>query len=111
MDWQLRNGYAQPMAVVWRVQFFNDTSGKNEMSGWMLEHLKAGEALDGWNVEGGHSLRSGALSDPCLMISKSRRTWSCCRSTWRSQFRRMELWRHRVLMSLAIGERWLIRFV
>jgi len=24
------------------------------MSGWMLEHLTAGEVLDGWNVEGGH---------------------------------------------------------
>jgi hypothetical protein len=53
-DWQLRNNYHEPMAVVWRVQFFNDTSGKNEMSGWMLEHLAAGEVSDGWNVEGGH---------------------------------------------------------
>jgi hypothetical protein len=53
-DWQLRNNYTEPMAVVWKVQFFNDTSGKNEMSGWMLEHLKAGEVLDGWDVEGGH---------------------------------------------------------
>jgi hypothetical protein len=42
------------MAVVWRVQFFDDSVGKNKMSGWMLEHLKAGEVLDGWNVEGGH---------------------------------------------------------
>ena len=53
-DWQLRNGYVEPMAVVWRVQFFDDSVGKNKMSGWMLEHLKAGEVLDGWNVEGGH---------------------------------------------------------
>lgn len=53
-DWQLRNNYTESMAVVWRVQFFNDTSGRNEMSGWMLEHLRAGGVLDGWNVEGGH---------------------------------------------------------
>ncbi len=53
-DWQLRNGYVEPMAVVWRVQFFDDSVGKNKMSGWMLERLKAGEVLDGWNVEGGH---------------------------------------------------------
>jgi len=46
-DWQLRNGYTEPMAVVWRVQFFDDSVGKNKMSGWMLEHLKAGEVLDG----------------------------------------------------------------
>jgi hypothetical protein len=53
-DWQLRNGYTEPMAVVWRAQFFDDTIGKNKMGGWMLTHLKAGEVLDGWNVEGGH---------------------------------------------------------
>lgn len=53
-DWQLRNSYTEAMAVVWRVQFFNDTTGKNQMSGWMLEHLVAGQVIDGWNVEGGH---------------------------------------------------------
>ena len=61
-DWQLRNGYTEPMAVVWRVQFFNDTSGKNEMSGWMLEHFKAGEVSDGWNVEAGHCKAINVIS-------------------------------------------------
>jgi hypothetical protein len=42
------------MAVVWRTQFFDDTIGKNRMSGWVLEHLKAGEVSEGWSVEGGH---------------------------------------------------------
>jgi hypothetical protein len=61
-DWQLQNNYTEPMAVVWRVQFFNDTSGKNEMSGWMSEHLQAGEVLDGWNVEGGHCQARNVIS-------------------------------------------------
>ena len=61
-DWQLRNGYTEPMAVVWRVQFFNGTSGKNEMSGWMLEHLKAGEVSDGWSVEAGHCKARNVIS-------------------------------------------------
>jgi hypothetical protein len=53
-DWQLQNNYTAPMAVVWRVQFFNDSTGKNEMGGWMLEHLKAGQVSDGWVVAAGH---------------------------------------------------------
>lgn len=53
-DWELRNNYDATMAVVWRVQFFDDSVGKNKMSGWMLDHLTSGEVLDGWNVEGGH---------------------------------------------------------
>ena len=61
-DWQLRNGYTEPMAVVWRVQFFDDSVGKNKMSGWMLEHLKAGEVLDGWNVEGDHCQAKNFIS-------------------------------------------------
>ena len=61
-DWQLRNGYTEPMAVVWRVQFFDDTIGKNKMGGWMLTHLKADEVLDGWNVEGGHCQARNVIS-------------------------------------------------
>lgn len=61
-DWQLRSGYTEPMAVVWRVQFFDDTIGKNKMGGWMLTHLKAGEVLDGWSVEAGHCQARNVIS-------------------------------------------------
>jgi hypothetical protein len=53
-DWQLQNNYRAPMVVIWRVQFFNQNHGRNEMSGWMLEHLKAGEVSNGWMVTAGH---------------------------------------------------------
>lgn len=61
-DWQLRNGYVEPMAVVWRVQFFDDSVGKNKMSGWMLEHFKPGEVSDGWSVEAGHCKARNVIS-------------------------------------------------
>jgi hypothetical protein len=52
-DWQLRNGYTRPEVVVWRTQFFDDRVGRNNWTGWMLEHLKAAQISDGWTVVSG----------------------------------------------------------
>lgn len=60
-DWQIRNGYTKPVAIVWRVQFFDKTTGKNAMAGWMLEHLQPGEISDGWTVVSGHCQARNAL--------------------------------------------------
>ena len=53
-DWQIRNGYTKPVAIVWRAQFFDKTTRRNAMGGWMLEHLQPGQISDGWTVVAGH---------------------------------------------------------
>src|SRR5215470_8438961 len=53
-DWQIRNGYAEALAIVWRAQFFDDRIGKNSWTGWMTEHFQAGQTSDAWTVVAGH---------------------------------------------------------
>jgi hypothetical protein len=60
-DWQIRNGYTKPVAIVWRVPFFDKATGKNAMGGWMLEHLQSGEISDGWTVVAGHCQEKNTL--------------------------------------------------
>jgi hypothetical protein len=61
-DWQLRSRYTEPIVVVWRVEFFDRTTGRNRMGAWMLEHLRAGEVSDGWTVMGGHCQQRNAIT-------------------------------------------------
>ncbi len=53
-DWQTRNGYAVPIGIVFRMQFFDKQTNRNAWTGWMQQDLQPGEVTDGWTVVSGH---------------------------------------------------------
>jgi hypothetical protein len=61
-DWQLRSRYTDAMVVVWRTEYFDQTTGKNTMGAWMLEHLQSRQVSDGWTVVAGHCGAKNAVT-------------------------------------------------